>query len=128
VSPLSETNNYMTLSEVAKHLPRLNGRKVHVATIWRWCRKGLHGKHLKYTKIGRTIVVKEADLHRFFMELAESDQSYQVPRIRKRRSRRISAGRQRAIQDANEVLARAGILAAADAQQAICMSESGGKK
>ena len=31
----------MTLAEAAKHLPKVDGKKVAVATLWRWCRRGL---------------------------------------------------------------------------------------
>ena len=113
MSPLSETNNYMTLSEVAKHLPRLNGRKVHVATLWRWCRKGCHGVHLQYFCIGRSIMVTEAGLNRFFTELAKVDDtsgSSNFKSNRRKRRRPTNLKRQRAIQESEVILRRAKIL------------------
>ncbi|MCD4824637.1 MAG: hypothetical protein K8S55_08520 [Phycisphaerae bacterium] len=32
------TENLLGLSEAAKLLPRINGRKVATSTLWRWCR------------------------------------------------------------------------------------------
>ena len=45
----------ITLTEAAKLLPRVNGKKPAVCTLWRWCRKGLRGKFLAYVRVGRRI-------------------------------------------------------------------------
>lgn len=104
--------DYLTLSEAAKRLPRMNGRRVNTSTLWRWCRRGVRGIHLEYRKIGRSIVVREVDMDRFFSELAKTDKALQTaPPVERKRSRRTkSAARQQAIQEANDVLLRAGIL------------------
>jgi hypothetical protein len=111
-SPL--IGNYFTLSEGTKRLPRVNGRKVHPSTLWRWCRRGCNGVHLKYLRAGRSIMVTEEYLHQFFTELAAADAAVQTTttavRKRKPRRRNNSAARQRQIDEANEVLVRAGIL------------------
>ena len=31
----------ITLTEATKHLPKVDGKKVAVCTLWRWCRRGL---------------------------------------------------------------------------------------
>jgi len=33
----------ITLTEAAKCLPKVNGKKPAVCTLWRWCRRGLRG-------------------------------------------------------------------------------------
>ncbi len=109
------TSEWMTLSDVARKIPRRNGKRVNTSTIWRWCRKGVRGVHLKYAKIGRNIVVSPSDLHAFFETLAEADSADQSPttatRKRKPRRRVNNAVRQREIDAANAVLIKAGILA-----------------
>ena len=121
--------DYLTLAEVTKTLPRVNGQKVHTSTIWRWCRKGVHGVYLKYGKIGRRIMVTESDLHTFFTALAEVDKTSPVPntvaRKRKPRRRTNSAARQREIESANDVLRRAGILTDADVKRSASLLSGG---
>jgi hypothetical protein len=60
-----------TLTEAAKHLPTLNGRKVSVSTMWRWCAKGIRGVHLDHVRIGRRICTSVEALNRFANALAE---------------------------------------------------------
>lgn len=103
----------MTLSEAAKSLPRINGRKIAVSTLWRWARRGLRGVHLEYLRIGRTITTSSEALHRFFTALAEIDamqsqsSGYKSARLKNRHS--SDKARQRAIEEANAILVRAGI-------------------
>ncbi|MBN1123361.1 MAG: DUF1580 domain-containing protein [Sedimentisphaerales bacterium] len=103
----------LTLSQAAKTLPRINGRKIHTSTIWRWCRKGCHGIFLSYWRIGRTVVTTEGALNQFFRLLAENDSVLTQhtnfkPPIRKRRRR--PADRQASIEQANQILRQAKIL------------------
>lgn len=113
ISSAQTSSPFMTLSEAAKTLPRINGRKMHVSTIFRWCRNGVRGVFLEYGKMGRTIVVTESGLRKFFTGLAEADKIGQatIPTPHKRRPRRAcDASRQQDIQEANAVLVRAGII------------------
>ena len=43
----------ITLTEAAKHLPKVDGKKVSICTLWRWCRKGMRGVFLEYVRVGR---------------------------------------------------------------------------
>ena len=36
--------NLLTLAEAARQLPRIDGKKVALPTLWRWCRRGLKGR------------------------------------------------------------------------------------
>ncbi|MEJ5260936.1 MAG: helix-turn-helix domain-containing protein [Anaerohalosphaeraceae bacterium] len=104
---------YLTLPEAAKRLPRTNGRRIHSSTLWRWCRKGCRGIKLDYTRVGRTIMVTEEGLNRFFSELAKADEPSGSPNFkssRRRRRRPRSAQRQRAIQESEAILRKAKIL------------------
>lgn len=39
----------ITLTEAAKLLPKVNGKKPALCTLWRWCRRGLRGVFLAQT-------------------------------------------------------------------------------
>ena len=124
MTPLTEydiTEPHFSLSQAAKRIHRDNNKKVDVSTFWRWCRKGVRGVYLEYRKIGRSIVVSDSGLNRFFMALAQADLDNQAPAVatRKRKPRRRpnSAARQREIDSANDILRRAGILTDADAHE-----------
>ena len=122
------TSDLLTLSQAAKQLPRINGRKVHTSTLWRWCRRGCKGVRLQYYRIGRSIMVSQATLNRFFTELVQADAADQSPTAapRKRRSRRTtSAMRQREIDAANKVLIKAGIMKPKEAE-AMAVEKIGG--
>lgn len=59
----------MSLAEAAKSLPRVNGRRPSLSTLWRWCRKGLKGVRLDYLRVGRKIVTSREAMNRFFAAL-----------------------------------------------------------
>jgi len=104
---------YLTLSQAAKRLPRTNGRRIHSSTLWRWCRKGCKGVRLPYFRVGRSIMVTEDGLNRFFTELAKVDDtsgSSNFKSNRRKRRRPTNLKRQRAIQESEVILRRAKIL------------------
>ena len=86
------TENWMMLSELAKRVPPLNGRRLNTATLWRRCRKGVHGVRLEYRRLGGRIVTSLEALDRFGKALADLDAQQPVgprlpePRPTKRRS------------------------------------------
>jgi len=119
-NPLVEAGEELfTLTEATKAMPRVNGKRPAVSTLWRWCRKGLKGVHLEYLRVGRNIVTSREALLRFFAALAEADECLDGgrpidPVIRRNRRflckrRRTPAERQRAIEEAERELAEAGI-------------------
>ena len=107
-----QLEDYLTLAEATKQLPRVNGRKVHTSTLWRWCRRGCKGVRLQYYRIGRTIMTTEGALQQFFTALAQVDaeqtdsHDYKLKRKRRPKPRE----RQASIDEANAVLRNAGIL------------------
>lgn len=106
-----DTGRWITLTEAAKLLPRIDGRKVAVSTLWRWCRKGLRGVTLEYTRVGRRICTSHQALLRFFTQLAEHDDR-RPPKTPAHLTRRrpISARRrQRQLAAADRALEEAGI-------------------
>lgn len=103
----------VTLSQAARLLPKIDGRKVAISTIWRWCRKGLRGEHLEYIRVGRKICTTTEALQRFFIRLTEAD-ALLPPDTRSlppglKRSPITSKQRQRALAEADAILRRAGI-------------------
>lgn len=103
----------ITLTKAARHLPKVNGKKVALSTLWRWCSKGLRGQFLQYVRVGRKICTTREALLRFFSELADQDDfvspdTRSRPRMLTRRPI-TSKQRQRALAEADAILERAGI-------------------
>jgi len=103
----------VTLTEATKLLPKVDGRKVAVSTLWRWCRKGLRGVALEYARVGRRVCTSREALLRFFNRLTDLDRrippdTRSQPRVLNRRPI-TSRQRQRALAEAEAVLERARI-------------------
>lgn len=102
----------ITLTEAAKHLPKVDGKKVAICTLWRWCRLGLRGVFLEYVRVGRRICTTREALLRFFSELADLDLQCPPsggPKCIPKRKPITSRQRLRSLKEADDVLARAGI-------------------
>jgi hypothetical protein len=113
IAQLDPGEELITLARAANLLPKIDGKKVAVATLWRWCRKGLRGLFLPYVRVGRKICTTHAAMLRFFTQLAERDRcvlpdTRSQPRVLNRRPI-TSKQRQRALAEADAVLRRAGI-------------------
>ena len=63
----------LTPAEVTRlsWMPQPRGKPVHVSTVHRWIQRGIHGIRLRATPVGTTLCIAEADLRRFFEEIAE---------------------------------------------------------
>lgn len=101
----------LSLAEATNHVPPTNGRRLHVSTIWRWCRKGVNGVHLEYVRVGRKICTSREAMSRFFTALAAADQNPTSSKSAQRRVplERTAKERARAIDDAEASLEEAGI-------------------
>jgi len=106
----------ITLTEATRRLPRIDGKKVCVCTLWRWCRNGLRGVFLEYVRVGRKICTTQSALLQFFSQLADLDERkppapHRQPKGRKRLRQKpiTSRQRQRALAEADAVLEKAGI-------------------
>lgn len=102
-----ENEEVMSLTDATKVLPRVNGKRPSVCTMWRWCRKGLRGVHLDYIRIGRGIATSREALNRFFNALSEAD--LPLTPVRREFPPVTSKSRQRAIQEAERICQEAGI-------------------
>jgi len=103
----------ISLGEAAKLLPKVNGKKPAICTLWRWCRKGLRGVSLEYIRVGRKICTSHEAMLRFFADLADLDEQVEPDRYVKPASlnRRpiTSRQRQRALAKTDAFLQEAGI-------------------
>ena len=68
-----EQEQVMSLREAAKSMPTIDGKQVHLSTIWRWARKGLNGVRLEYVRVGRRVCTSREAMNRFVNALAEKD-------------------------------------------------------
>ncbi len=64
----------LSLKEVVKMVPPIDGKHPHVSTLWRWCRVGLRGVHLDYLRVGQRVVTSQEALGRFARDLAVADE------------------------------------------------------
>lgn len=106
-----ESETLLSLTEATKALPKVNGKRPAIATLWRWCRKGLRGVQLEYVRMGRSIATSREALNRFFNALAASDPPPQQPKPADSASLLEPAprSRQRMLDEADRILERAGI-------------------
>lgn len=101
----------VTFSEAAKALPKVNGRRPHASTIWRWARKGISGIRLETLRLGGRFVTSLEALERFSITLAEiepsgsrtAESTVTTPKLR------TDAQRTKAVADANRELEASGI-------------------
>ncbi len=69
----------LSLSEACAALPRIDGKRPHTSTIWRWCKKGVRGVHLEHVRLGHRICTSREALSRFANALAEADTASSGP-------------------------------------------------
>ena len=65
----------VNLAEAAPLLPRRRGKQIHVSTLWRWARRGVHGIQLEHRRLGGQIVTSLEALDRFGAALADYQSS-----------------------------------------------------
>ena len=60
----------LSLSDAIRSIPRRNGRRVHLATMYRWTSVGCRGVVLDSIQCGRTRCTSREALERFFSRLS----------------------------------------------------------
>ena len=60
----------LSLVDLAKRLPKINGRRPVISTLWRWCLKGIGGVRLEHARRGRVIATSLQAVDRFSVHLA----------------------------------------------------------
>lgn len=103
-----QTERLLSLSEAARAVPAVDGKRPHVSTLWRWIRKGSRGVRLAHVRVGHRVCTSEEALARYFVQLAEAEQTT-APIAPKRTKKRTPQRRQRDIDKAAATLTAAGI-------------------
>lgn len=104
-----EKEQVVSLTEATKIMPKRNGKRPAIATLWRWCRKGIQGIHLEYIRMGRNLATSREAINRFFNALADADRSA-APATKPSEPLAVSSAvRQTSLDQADRILERAGI-------------------
>ena len=111
-APMLFAERFMSLTELAKRVPPIDGRRLNTATLWRWCRKSVRGVTLEYRRLGGRIVSSVEALDRFGKGLADLDAQQPVgPRLPELQptKRRSPKARERDIAAARAELRQRGV-------------------
>ena len=66
------SEHVLCLRDAAKRLPkRRGGKRPHVATLYRWAKRGLRGVVLETLQVGGTLCTSREALQRFFESLTQ---------------------------------------------------------
>jgi hypothetical protein len=107
MSILISEETTLRLADVPKHVPtRRAGKKLHVATAFRWAKTGVRGVKLETIRIGGTLCTSVEALQRFFERLSATDTEQPAHAVDGIRS---TSRRQRDIAAAQRKLAARGI-------------------
>jgi len=76
-----KTEKLLTLAEASRRLPAVDGRRVSLTTLWRWCTKGVGPVKVKldHVRIGRRMCTTEEAVHRFMHECASAAVEFHRP-------------------------------------------------
>jgi len=99
------TETILSLRDATREVPPLDGKKVHISTLWRWARKGVRGVKLEYIQLGHRVATSREAIDRFFAALvAVEPEPTERPRPVHVSKTRTSASRQRAVERAEKRL------------------------
>jgi hypothetical protein len=101
----------LSMSQAAKVCPKIDGKRPHAGSIWRWASKGVHGVQLEHVRVGRRVCTSREALNRFFNELAQATPPTREksPRSDKPKGRTVSE-REKAIAAARKRLEKRGVI------------------
>ena len=105
----------LSLADAARALPRINSKKVHPSTLWRWCRIGVKARtgeriHLEHIRVGARVFTTAEAMNAFATEVAAADATY-FDRVRPTIPKQsTSKQRERSISAAEHTLQSAGVL------------------
>lgn len=98
----------LSLSEAARAIPPIDGKRPHPSTLFRWMTEGVRGGvKLEFVRVGRRICTTEKALNRFFKALADAPMPQSEPVLPRART---ANQRTRAIEEAKQELRAAGAL------------------
>ncbi len=87
-----DSERILTFADAARELPKRNGKKVSISTIWRWAMKGCAGVRLESFQYGGTLATSREALQRFFDQVTAARRGAVIPTPnRSQRQRQRSA-------------------------------------
>ncbi len=94
----TNSETLLSLTDATKALPLLNGKHVHVSTIWRWIHKGSAGVCLEYVRLGCRLMTSREAIGRFMAARTQADSRPRKairkrPRTATQRNRDVAAAR-----------------------------------
>jgi hypothetical protein len=99
-------DDLIPLRELAAQLrSRTPGKKIHVATLYRWTDRGIRGQRLRYVQCGSVRCSTIAWVHEFFTALAAAPTTPAAAPL----AGRTPAARRKAIEAADRELERMGV-------------------
>jgi Protein of unknown function (DUF1580) len=108
---LTHDAGLINLNDVRELLPN----RPNVATVFRWCLRGIRGVRLEHVRVGRRIMTTADALDRFLADVTAAHDAPPAERaarrssVRRRPGRRSEARRQRDLDVANRELQGVGI-------------------
>jgi len=79
----------IAIRNVPDHLPRHNGKKIHISVVYRWMQRGRNGVTLEYIQIGGRRYTTAEALQNFFEAISDRPQlRIESPRERTARAER----------------------------------------
>lgn len=99
----------LSLTDATKAILPIDGKRPHVSTVWRWCRRGVRGVHLVYVRLGRRVGTSAEAFARFAQRPTDADARPDPPIPRQQPKSRSGRARRRSIERANAALDKAGI-------------------
>ena len=105
----------LSLTEVARSLPRINGNRLHSSTVWRWCRVGVKSRsglrvRLDHVRIGARVFTTADAVNRFVAAVADADAEHFRHEQRVQEKPPTNRQRERSIAHAEKVLEAGGLL------------------
>ena len=106
-----QAEELLSLTDAAKALPPIDGKRPHVSTIWRWVRRSVRGIRLEHVRLGHRVCTSQEALARFAQRLADADERAVGRPVDRPQTKpaRTAAERQRAVQSAENELTQLGI-------------------
>ena len=90
-----QTETIGTFNEIAARLPRLDGKRIAISTLWRWATKGCRGVKLEARRLGGRFVTSLEAVDRFSAKLAELDAAPRSPQPQPESSTIGTSGKRR---------------------------------
>lgn len=75
------------IEEVSQYVPKKNGKRLHLATAYRWVNRGINGIRLESVLCGRRMCTSREAIRRFFVALNANRNPAPAPRTLAQRAK-----------------------------------------